>query len=227
MGDELTVTVLLKQQLPYQQAQEQIGRLINFAMLRDEQLKEQHETPVYKFYCFNNLYPVEQTGVYQQGKIYLFKIRSAQTDFAEDLRQCLHDLENDRFQILSVALRQITLDTIHMLYALTPVIVTVDDGPFLPDGDLALLVERLEANAIKKYKALIGNMAGDHRFIERLDMISRKPNVTHYKHMNYLGVKVRATIYPDEWAQKLAQTIFFAGLGEKNSSLGAGYCTVQ
>ncbi|MFX3619008.1 MAG: CRISPR-associated endoribonuclease Cas6 [Sporolactobacillus sp.] len=226
MGTELIVTALLKRQLPYQNAQEEIGNLINFSMLKDERLKVLHKQKFYKFYSFNNLYPVESDGLYQSGKIYIFRMRFAKQDVAEKMKKCLSGLENRTFKILALELRVLHPRFINMLYTITPCIVTVDSGPFMPDGDLVFLKERLEINAVKKYQALFGKQLINRDFIERIEIINRKPTVTRYKDMTYLGNKIKVFVRSDESSQKLAGVVTFAGLGEKSSSLGAGFCFV-
>jgi CRISPR-associated endoribonuclease Cas6 len=226
MGYELVVTTLLKRDLPHQSAQEQIGRLINFSMLRDSNLKVLHKINNYKFYSFNNLYPIEKSGIYQEGKLYIFRLRAVQETFVKKIKLCLSNLGNDTFQIISSEIHKFHPKFINMLYTATPVIVTIDGGPFMPDGNLLLLKERLETNAEKKYKELFSEEPSRTDFIERIEMINRNPTVTRYKNMTYLGNKLKVFIRSDDVSQSLAKIVASAGLGEKSSSIGAGFCFV-
>ncbi len=54
----LKVSVLLKQNLTVFETYEKISKLISFAMLKDEKLKQLHKEKIYKNYVFCNLYPV-------------------------------------------------------------------------------------------------------------------------------------------------------------------------
>ncbi|MET1250273.1 CRISPR-associated endoribonuclease Cas6 [Sporolactobacillus sp. STCC-11] len=226
MGYEIVVTTLLKRNLPYQNAQEEIGRLINLSMLKDDHLKVFHKKNDYKFYSFNNLYPIEKSGVYQKGKLYIFRIRAVQETFVKKIKSCLFNLGNDTFQIISSEIHKFHPKFINMLYTATPVIVTIDGGPFMPDDNLSLLKERLETNAEKKYKKLFSVGPRSTDFIERIEMINRNPTVTRYKNMTYLGNKLKVFIRSDDVSQSLAKIVASAGLGEKSSSIGAGFCFV-
>lgn len=227
MGHEIIVTVLLKNNLPYQNCQETIGKLISYSMLCDAQLKNLHEQAVYKYYSFDSLFPIEKDGTYKQNKVYVFHIRVVQKDFSEKLKRCLSGTENDRFKILATELRKFSPRFINLLYTVTPCIVTKDGGPFKPDDDLTFLKKRLEINAEKKYKVLYGQRLDSSDFIERIVVISRNPTVTRYKGMSYLGAKLQVYIRSDEASQKLAALVALAGLGEKSSSLGAGFCLIH
>lgn len=227
MGSEIVVTALLKEELPYQNTQEKIGNLISYAMLRNEELKAFHKEPVYKFYSYDNLYPAEKTGIYHQNKVYVFRIRMVKVAFARKLKKCLAGLENGTFKILASELRNLPDHFINMLYTITPCIITDDGGPFKPDGDLVFLKQRLEINAAKKYRELYGEPVETSDFIERIEVINHKPTVTRYKNMKYLGNKLRVYIRSDSNSQKLARLVSCAGLGEKSSSLGAGFCFIH
>lgn len=227
MGFEIIATVLLKQDLPYQNCQEEIGKLISYSMLRDEQLKDLHEQPVYKYYAFDSLFPIEKDGIYKKNKIYVFHMRMIQDDFSKKIKHCLSKLENDQFRVIATELRTFSPRFINYLYTVTPSIVTRDGGPFKPDGDLAFLKNRLEVNAEKKYKTLYGRDLESRDFIERIVVLSKSPTVTRYKGMRYLGLKLQVYVRSDENAQKLAALVAVAGLGEKSSSLGAGFCLIH
>ncbi|GEB77866.1 hypothetical protein SINU_00075 [Sporolactobacillus inulinus CASD] len=225
-GFELIVTTLLRRKLPYQNAQEEIGRLINLSMLKDHDLKERHKKNGYKFYAFNNLYPIEPSGIYQKGKLYIFRLRAVQESFVKKIKFCLTNLSNDTFQVIASEIHKFHPEFITMLYTVTPVIVTIDSSPFFPEGNLTLLKERLETNAEKKYKELFLKEPSSTNFIERIEVINRNPTVTCYKNMTYLGNKLKVFIRSDDVSQTLARIVASAGLGEKSSSIGAGFCFV-
>ncbi|GGL59343.1 CRISPR-associated endoribonuclease Cas6 [Sporolactobacillus putidus] len=226
IGYELKVIVLLKRDVHYQQAQEEVGRLLSFSMLRDKELKAFHKEKGYKFYVFNNLFPTEENGIYQKGKLYFFRLRAVHHRLIEKIKECLSNLANDVFQVIASEIHSFHPRFINMLYTVTPTIVTIDNGPFFPDDDLLLLKQRLEENAQKKYMELFAEDPNRADFIERIELINRTPTITRYKNMSFLGNKLRVFVRPDEISQKLADVVVFSGLGEKSSSIGAGFCFV-
>lgn len=222
---ETTVTVLLKKPLYFQDVQEEIGKYLNRSMLQNHNLTSFHETDGYKFYVFSGLWPIEKNKTYRSGNVYIFTIRSLQQDFLDQLIPCIRKIDNKTFQVLAIENKQYRRCFIHELSTLTPFVVTVDGKPWMPEQhDFDLLLDRLHANAEKKYKKLFGNEIFANSFIERIDILNNKPLVMHYKNISVLGHKARIVVNEDEQSQKLAFTVLGAGLAEKNSALGAGFC---
>lgn len=222
---ELKVTVLLKKDIRFTRSSEIIGNNINYIMLKDEVLKRYHKEKTYK-YVFDNFFPIEKDGVYRANRIYIFNIRSFNSEFIAKITSYMQDYESNDFKILSLDLRNIRQKHINFIETLTPAIVTVDSKPWLSSMDILLLVKRLHANSEKKYKLFFGKEIGqiEDYFIEKLKILNTKPIAYDFKGKRLLGNKFRIKVNEDEKSQKLAFTILGAGLAEKNSVLGAGYC---
>jgi CRISPR-associated endoribonuclease Cas6 len=225
---EVTVTVRLKNPVYFQDAQEEIGKYLNHSMLLNNDLTKFHEADGYKFYVFSGLWPTEKNKTYQAGNVYIFKIRSLQQDFVEELIPCIRRNDNKTFQVLAVENKKYHHHRhrfIQEISTITPFVVTVDGKPWMPEQhDFDLLLDRLHANAEKKYKKLFGEEVFTDSFIQGISLLNSKPLVMHYKNISVLGHKARIVVNEDKQSQKLAFIVLGAGLAEKNSVIGAGFC---
>ncbi|WP_055666020.1 CRISPR-associated endoribonuclease Cas6 [Desnuesiella massiliensis] len=222
---EIKVTILLKKDIIFTSSSEIIGNNINYAMLKDEELKAYHKEKNYK-YVFGNFFPPERDGIYKASRVYVFSIRSFNYDFISKIKICLEGYESNDFNIIAMDVREINEQPIEFIETITPAIVTVNGKPWLSSGDILLLVKRIHSNAEKKYKFFFGEEIGhvDDYFIEKLKILNKKPMYYEFKGKRLLGNKFKIKVNEDEKSQKLAFIILGAGLAEKNSALGAGYC---
>lgn len=223
---ELVVTVLLKNDIKMIDVQEQISKYLNHSMSHDSFLLNRHMERRNKLYVFSGLYPVDsKTKVFRNGAVYVFRIRSLDQKFINHLEATLRISKHNMFQYLSVEKRFYPNRLIESIYTLTPVIVTVDNRPWLKDtNDIDILIDRLQANADKKYHDAFNKRINNIDFIQSIEILNEKPLAISYKNIKLLGNKLRLTINTDENSQKLANIVLGAGLGEKGSSLGAGFC---
>ncbi|HCL4546864.1 CRISPR-associated endoribonuclease Cas6 [Clostridium botulinum] len=222
---QVKITAFLKKNIKFTQSGEVIGKIISKAMLLDEELKAMHKNREYK-YVYNNLYPVEKTGIYEEGRVYIFNIRSFNKKFISKIKKLLSKVNSEFMRILAVEENSINQKYITELYTMTPVIVTVNNKPWLlNDGDLMFFQKRLQDNLEKKYKEIFGQeLDTKQSFIQGIEILNEKPMVFQYKGIKLLGNKVKIVVNEDEQSQKLAFIATGMGLGEKGSSVGAGYC---
>lgn len=88
-----------------------------------------------------------------------------------------------------------------------------------------LLQKRLQDNLEKKFKDIYGKAIDiKQSFIQRIDVINKKPISFKYKNVHLLGNKFKIAVNEDEKSQQLAFIALGMGMGEKGSSVGAGYC---
>jgi CRISPR-associated endoribonuclease Cas6 len=222
---EATVTVILKHDIFFKDVQEEIGKFINFSMLHDNNLKTLHRTNGYKYYVYSGLWPIEQKKVYLANNVYIFKIRAMQALFFKNLISCIKQTNNNVFTVLAIEKKQYSRRIIHELYTLTPFVVSIGEKPWMPNQhNLEILINSLQNNAAKKYKQLYGTEIFTNSFIQQINILNEKPFAMNYKNMSLLGHKAKITVNKDEQSQKLAFITLGAGLAEKNSSLGTGFC---
>lgn len=226
---ELTLTVQLTEDLNFFQSFERIGRSISRVMLEDWELARIHSRTGFKHYVFNSFYPVEMDGIYKAGKVYIFKIRSLSESFIRKMAMLLPRMENHIYKVLSTQTKSVKKTYIGSIYTLTPVIISIGEGKnWTKEGDFLLLQNRLQANLEKKYKIFYGEELAkedNFSFIQRMELVSKKAMAVPYKKINFLGNKLRLWVNEDEKSQNLAFIAMACGLGEKNTSLGAGFCT--
>lgn len=222
----LTVTVMVKRDVYFQNVQEEIGRYLNQSMLLNDTLKEMHGRKGFKAYVYSGLYPIEvKTKVYKAGSVYIFRIRSLKEEFLEALARCLRKQKSEQFQCIAVEKVTYRNKVVQELYSATPFILTVNGQPWLREnGDFDLLIKRIEDNADKKYQDVFKQKVENTHFIQRLELLNQKPIAVKYKGIRLLGNKLRMTVNGDEDSQKLACTVLGMGLAEKGAALGLGFC---
>ncbi|MBU3127893.1 CRISPR-associated endoribonuclease Cas6 [Clostridium tagluense] len=223
---EVTVTVLLKKDIYFADSGYVIAKNINKLMLLDKDLKELHPKNEYKNYIFDNFYPLEKDKFYKKDKLYIFKIRGLDESFMKKIHNLLYILKSNDFQIVSVDERKINKSHIKELYTINPIIVTIDNKPWMQGDDLELFKQRLEANLEKKHKDFYNEeISANGLFIKNIEFKNRIPMHFNYKNIKLLGNKVSIIVEDNEDAQKLAFLAMAVGLGEKNSAVGAGFCS--
>lgn len=221
---ELVVTALIKEDILLKGVQESIGRFLNESMLLDEELKSLHEKRTLKNYVFSGFYPIEKTKTYKAGNIYVFRIRSLQQSLLKKLECCMKRNKLGSLHVIAAEYKTFANKLIDSIYTVNPVIVTVNNRPWMQDDDVDLFVKRLEDNAEKKLKAFLHEEVSNYHFIEGIEFTNLNPVPTSYKGITLLGHKVRVKVKSDEDSQKLAHVVLGAGLGEKGSSIGGGFC---
>lgn len=220
---EVVVTVMLKETHHFKFNNEKVGRLINHALDFDEELRKFHKAKTYKLYTFHSLYPVEKDGMYKAGKIYITRVRTLNRNFAKKIARLIK-VENQDFNVMATEVKEFRVGFIAELETLTPVFVTIDSRPFLLKDGLTILEQRLHVNMMKKFKFYSGNEEEfADSFIKGIEVKSKTPFPLGYKGKTMLGHKLKILVNEDEQSQQLAQLAIGAGIGEKNSSLGAGY----
>ncbi|WHH60987.1 CRISPR-associated endoribonuclease Cas6 [Petroclostridium sp. X23] len=222
---ELINTVYLVKDLPYDETNRKIGQFINKALLYDEDLKDWHKVNCYKFYVYNSLYPIESGKIYKAGKTYVFRIRSLSKEFLAKIEKILPVVTDDCIKILSVQQRDIHQRHIIGLRTITPAIATIDGNYWRQRHDVLKLIEQIQLNLLKKYKSYYGeDLIINNNFIKYIEFDNHTPIALKYKDMTLIGNKFHLIINNDAVSQKLAFIALAAGILEKNSSNGMGFC---
>jgi len=228
---ELKATVLLKQEVHYLHVPERIGSWISRSALNDPVLKQEHYSTGYKHIVYGNPYPREKNGIYKKDRVYVITIRSSLNETLQRIARSLHILQEDNyFQLLALSRIQ-TKNPKHILelVTVTPAIVTVDGKPWVPGGNIELLLSRIHANTEKKFNTMNPDQKVrlDHYFAHGVQVENSKPIALAYKGRKLLGNKIRLFIQEDPVSQQLAHTALGSGILEKNSVLGAGFCLAK
>ncbi|MBV7275130.1 CRISPR-associated endoribonuclease Cas6 [Clostridiaceae bacterium UIB06] len=223
---ELKIMVKLSMDMNFVDVPYNIGVFINNSMLKTALLKKFHEEKFYK-YVFDTFYPIERDKVYKKDKIYSFRLRSMNIQLLNKMAIAIYNHNYNNIKAIDVDLKMEEVDKINEIYTLKPVIVTIDSKPWLKEKySVDLLVKRLNDNLEKKLNQIgeeCGVMASG-TFISEIEILNKFPMKYSYKSINLLGNKVQIKVNQDEFSQKKALAAIALGLGEKGSSLGAGFC---
>jgi len=223
---EMTVAVILEDDLPFLNSYEFIGNMISRAMLNDGMLKALHSTNNFKFYTFCAFQPLEPDKIYRKGRIYITIIRALSSNYLLALKKLLPQIDYP-VKIVAKEIHKFEYKPITQLITVTPVIATVFDKCWTKEDGLLLLRERAHINAFKKYRAYFGDIPEPKdNFIEYIQQTNIKPIKIPYKNVSLLGNKLVISVKDDEVSQKLAFTALGAGLLEKGS-IGMGYCSAR
>lgn len=223
---ELSVAVMLKQDIHYQESTEKIGEHINKSMLLDQELKQFHRLKgrQYKHYVFSNMYPIEKDKCYKQGRIYTINIRSFHKDFIFKMRRLIEKVNDSILQVIFTKVKTIRRRLISELHTVNPVIITIENEPFFKKNT-ETIKSRIEENLLKKYEHLNNKQINLQKsFVDKIEILSKEPVVTWYKGIKMLGHKINLYLSVDEQSQELGYLALGSGIGEKNSSIGSGFC---
>ena len=225
---QLTITVLLKKDLHFRQSSYKISELINKSFLGDKVMKNKHERNEYKYYVFDNLYPRSKYKYYRKNRIYIFNIRTSIEVMYNSMYNLLNSIETDFFATISISKKELHIAKIKEIMTVTPAVMTIEGSYWTLDNGLEELERGINNNLLKKYKQLYGkeDLKKDSFFYD-IEILNNKPIGIKYKGISFLGHKMRLKIKEDEDSQKLAKLAISAGILEKNSSCGMGYCTYK
>ncbi len=223
---ELTATAYLKEDIAFDHAGQEIGSILNKAMLNVPEMKELHKKNIFKNYCFGSFFPIEKDKVYKKGSVYTFKIRSLSRNFATCVKKYIKSVQDTSMTILAVEASEKSHRYVSNVYSVTPVVVTLDENKrWTKDEDFSLVFDKLITNLKKKYNSFYeADLEVNNAAISRIELMNRKPMIVNYKNVRLLGNKFKIWFNEDEVSQKLAFIAMTCGLGEKNSSAGAGFC---
>lgn len=224
---ELKVKVKLKNNIKIEEAAYKIGIFINNSMLNNPLLKKLHEEKFYK-YVYDTFYPIERDKLYKKDKTYSFRLRSINLQLLNKMAMAIYNHEYADIQAIDADLNMVEVKQIKELYTLKPVITTEDNGgPWINGkGSLETLKNKLNGNLEKKLNQCAGTeeYKDTGMFIENIEITNRVPIKYKYKSVTLLGNKFRIEVKQDEKSQEKALIALALGLGEKGSSLGAGFC---
>lgn len=220
---QVRLKILLKEDIPYEDSQEVVCKLIDTNLATKGNLLDFHYENKYKFYCFDCLYPIERDRLYKSEKTYTLTIRTTSLELGSLFSNELKNSENAKVKVLSSDIRIIPKKHIEKIYSITPAILKMDDGYWKGNISVDDYERRLKENLIKKYNQLSGeSMEEDFQFITSMSFDNKKPVAINYKDINLLGDKLTLHISENPKAQELAYLSLGSGLLEMNSR-GAGF----
>lgn len=215
---EISILVFLKKSINSDDVLSEICSFIDSGMAKIPELLEFHKKNIFKNYCFNAFYPIEQDRIYKSGKLYTFQLRTIDEKLADFFYSSLVNHYNENIKGLTAKIRVIPKKYIEKIYSLTPVILKTDEGYWKGKLSLNEFENRMKINSIKKYNFFMNTKINeDFQLFTSLEFTNNKPIAIKYKSRKILGDKVTLTISSDKIAQELSYMCLGTGMLEINS----------
>lgn len=227
---EINFKIIFKKDIYVKNIVEFLSRGFNTCLLNDEKMKEFHYNNKFKPYSFS--FPDEsiENNIYKKYTPYTIRFRAMDSIF-ESIFTCLQERNNPIFYITEASrYKEVNEQDVDLnkLVSLTPVVLTKKSICMTLDKlDINFVKKQLQINTIKKYNQFTDSeITLNTNFIEEIQCLNNKPISYHYKNGYLIGNKYLLQIKKDELSQKLAFTMLYSGIGEKNS-LGLGFCYMK
>ena len=220
---ELALKVYLKKDIPMEESQIEISKIIDQCLSKDEEFLNFHSNNQYKNYTFSSFYPIEKNKVYLAGKLYIVTIRTVEEKIATYFQKFLDNESSEIIKAITIETKIIPKKYIERIYSITPVVAKFENGYWKTNQSVETFEKRLKENLIKKY-----NEFTKQKINEEFDLFTfmkfdnKKPVATTYKNIRMLGDKITLNVAENNFAQDLTYFALGAGLLEMNSR-GYGY----
>lgn len=220
---ELKLKVFVLKDMEIKASRERLCSLIDKSFLKNKKISEIHEDNIYKFYTFNNLYPLEESKVYKEGNIYTLIIRTMDEQLLEHFIKYLSNEHTDYLKSLVLEYRVIQQRHIEKIYNITPAIAKFENGYWKTNQSIEVLEKRIKENLIKKYNELFNvKIKEDFELFTFIKLENSNPIPCKYKNTTLLGDKMTLTIAENSMAQDLAYLAIGSGILEMGSR-GMGF----
>jgi len=218
---ELSLKVYLKKNIPMEECQVEISKIIDSCLTKDVELLNFHNNNQFKNYTFSSFYPIEKNKIYLADTIYTCTLRTVEERLVIHFRNFLEDESNGSLKAIKIKIKTIPKKYIQRIYSITSVVAKFENGYWRTNESLEFFEKRLKENLIKKY-----NNFTKQSINEEFDLFTyirfdnKKPIATKYKNIKMLGDKITLNIAENNLAQDLAYFSLGVGLLEMN---GRGY----
>lgn len=222
---ELIIKIYLIKDVKQKEIHNIIAEFIDSFLLEKEKFAEFHEKNVYKFYSFDEPFPIAQNGIYKGDFQYQFRLRTVDAELADYFAGGLADHQTKAVKGLMRTVRVIPNRQIAKIYTVTPIIIKTPDkkGYWKDCMPFARLENAIRNNLIKKYNSFTGEkLQEDFGLYDQIELLNKSPIGIPYKGITLLGDKVSFIAADNEIAQKLWYFALGTGLCEMNSR-GQGF----
>ena len=223
---EISISVKLKQDIPSDYALEHIASFLDQVLCKAG-FETLHKTNQYKNYCFNSLYPIEDSQTYQKDKKYSFQVRTVDANLADTFTSRVLQKHSKTFTILNSQIKIIPKHIINKVYSITPCIMKNENGYWRKSGNIEDFERRLKENLIKKYNGFTGTKINEEfQLCTSLRFKNKGPISCAYKNIHLLGDKLEMEPDSSKEAQELIYMALGTGILETNAR-GYGYINYQ
>ena len=236
---EIKLKIRLKKDIFFKDLTTHITRFIDTNLSNNSEMYNYHNSKIYKEYCFDSLFPLEEDKIYKKDKEYFFRIRSINQKIANYFLDTLLSFQTIDIECLSLNAKTIEKKLIEKLYTITPILMKTNEGYWQYSMTFEDFEKRLKINCLKKYlyftqkngdlevdkellKKLGEDKSDDIDLFTNIKFINTKPITIIYKGRKLVGDKVELQIANNERAQDIAYMLLGTGLLE-NCTRGCGF----
>ena len=231
--------IRLKKDIFFKDLTTHITRFIDTNLSNNSEMYNYHNSKIYKEYCFDSLFPLEEDKIYKKDKEYFFRIRSINQKIANYFLDTLLSFQTIDIECLSLNAKTIEKKLIEKLYTITPILMKTDEGYWQYSMTFEDFEKRLKINCLKKYlyftqkngdlevdkellKKLGEDKSDDIDLFTNIKFINKKPITIIYKGRKLVGDKIELQVANNERAQDIAYMLLGTGLLE-NCTRGCGF----
>ena len=236
---EIKLKIRLKKDIFFKDLTTHITRFIDTNLSNNSEMYNYHNSKIYKEYCFDSLFPLEEDKIYKKDKEYFFRIRSINQKIANYFLDTLLSFQTIDIECLSLNAKTIEKKLIEKLYTITPILMKTNEGYWQYSMTFENFEKRLKINCLKKYlyftqkngdlevdkellKKLGEDKSNDIDLFTNIKFINRMPIPIIYKGRKLVGDKVELQVANNEKAQDIAYMLLGTGLLE-NCARGCGF----
>ena len=220
---QLLLKVYLKKDIPMEECQIEISKIIDRSLAKDIELLNFHNNNQYKNYTFSSFYPIERDKIYLAGNIYTVTIRTVEERIARHFQKFLEDESSKTLKAIVMETKIVPKRYIERIYSITSVVAKFESGYWRTNESIEVFERRLKENLIKKYNNYIKQTINEKfDFFTYIRFDNKTPIATKYKDIRMLGDKITLNIADNNLAQDLAYFSLGTGLLEMNAR-GYGY----
>nr|WP_308743045.1 CRISPR-associated endoribonuclease Cas6 [uncultured Anaerocolumna sp.] len=225
---ELISKVYLLNDISLSNMRDKITNLIDETLAKDEYYLSFHRKNTFKNYSYDNFYNVENDGVYREGKIYSFRIRTVDAQLSNYLEKALFTAYTSDMKVLTVTKRTIPKKYLERIFSITPIVIKTEEGYWRTHVSIEEFEKKLRNNLIKNYNTFYNTKINeDFELFTYIEFNNQKPITVPFKNnITLLGDKVTFHVSENEMAQKLTYFAIGVGIGECGSR-GCGFIGYQ
>ena len=196
---DLKLKVFLLEDITLNESREKLCELIDKSLAKEKDMMNFHKENNYKFYVFNNLYPIQKDKLYKQGNIYTVIIRTLNEKLVDYFKEHLLNEYTESLKSLTIECKIIPKKHIDKIYTITPVIEKFENGYWKDNFTLDVFEKRLKENLIKKYNKFNNSKINeDFQMFNHIKLENRGPVPCKYKNIILLGDKVTLSVAENE-----------------------------
>ena len=125
---QLLLKVYLKKDIPMEECQIEISKIIDRSLAKDIELLNFHNNNQYKNYTFSSFYPIERDKIYLAGNIYTVTIRTVEERIARHFQKFLEDESSKTLKAIVMETKIVPKRYIERIYSITSVVAKFESG---------------------------------------------------------------------------------------------------